>query len=229
MIAAALYARVSTSQQEKEATIESQIAALMEYASQKGYKISTEHQYLDQAVSGARLDRPQLDQLRDMAPEQQFKVVLCLSPDRLARQYVYQRVILDELATAGVEMIFLSQPEGADTPQAELMLGIQGLFAEYERTVIAERMRRGRLHRMKTGQLMSNKPPYGYRYVPLGQAGGGKWHIVSSQAEVVQDIFSQYQAGQRVADIVRSSQSGHYPQSPTKTMGRGYRAPYPAR
>ncbi len=203
MKTAALYARESTSQQEKEATIESQIAALKDYASDEGYQIDPEHQFIDQAVSGARLDRPGLDRLRDLAGEQQFQVVLCLSPDRLARQYVYQRVILDELATAGVEIIFLSHPQGADTPQAELMLGLQGLFAEYERTVIAERMRRGRLHRFKTGQLMHNQPPYGYRYVPLDQPDGGKWHLVEHLAQVVRDIFNLYQTGQRVADIVR--------------------------
>jgi site-specific DNA recombinase len=219
MKSAALYARVSTTQQEKEATIESQIATLQEYASQQGYEISPDHQFIDQAVSGARLDRPGLDRLRDLAGEQHFQVVLCLSPDRLARQYVYQRVVLDELATVGVEMIFLSQPEAADTPQAELMLGLQGLFAEYERAVIAERMRRGRLHRLKTGQLMPNNPPYGYRYLPLGQPGGGKWHLVPHQAEVVREIFSLYHSGQRVADIVRHLNQAAIPSPKGKRWG----------
>ncbi len=219
MKSVALYARVSTTQQEKEATIESQIAALQEYASQQGYEIAPNHQFIDQAVSGARLDRPGLDRLRDLAGEQLFKVVLCLSPDRLARRYVYQRVVLDELATAGVEMIFLSQPEGADTPQAKLMLGLQGLFAEYERAVIVERMRRGRLHRLKTGQLMPHTPPYGYRYVPLEQPGGGKWHIIPPQAEVARDIFSRYHAGQRVADIVRYLNQAAIPSPKAKQWG----------
>lgn len=219
MITAALYARVSTTQQEKESTIESQITALQEYASKEGYKITPEHQFIDQAISGSRLDRPALDKLRDSASEQHFQVVLCLSPDRLARQYVYQRVLLDELATAGVEMIFLSQPDGADSPQAELLLGLQGLFAECERTVIGERMRRGRLHRLKTGQLMPNNPPYGYRYVPIGQAGSGKWHIVPHQAEIVQDIFSRYQGGQRVADIMHYLNEAAIPSPKAKQWG----------
>jgi site-specific DNA recombinase len=219
MIAAAIYARVSTTQQEKEATIESQIAALQEYASQQGYKLDPKHQFIDQAVSGARLNRPGLDRLRDLASEQHFKVVLCLSPDRLARQYVYQRLILDELATAGVKMLFLSQPEVADTPQAELMLGLQGLFAEYERAAIMDRMRRGRLHRLRTGQLMPNNPPYGYRYVPLGQPGGGKWHIMPHQAELVRDIFSRYHSGQRVADIVRYLNQAAIPSPKGKLWG----------
>ena len=161
MISASLYARVSTARQEQEATIESQLAALDNYAHRQGYQIAPEHRFIDQAVSGYRLDRPALDRLRDLASESLFEVVLCLAPDRLARRYIYQRLLLDELSRAEVTVIFVSQPDLADNPQAELLLGIQGLFAEYERTVIAERMRRGKLHRIKTGQLMPSQAPYG--------------------------------------------------------------------
>lgn len=202
MIPASLYARVSTSRQEQEATIESQIAALDAYAAEHGYQIGPEHRFIDQAVSGYRLDRPALDHLRDLASEQLFQVVLCLDPDRLARRYIYQRLLLDELSTAGVTVIFLSQPELADSPQAELMLGIQGLFAEYERAVMAERMRRGKLHRIRTGQLMPSQAPYGYRYLPRDQPGGGQWRLVAYQAEVVRDIFSWYKSGLTITQIV---------------------------
>lgn len=201
MLAASLYARVSTARQEQEATIESQIAALDAYAQEHGYQIVPEHRFIDQAVSGYRLDRPALDRLRDLASEQLFQVVLCLEPDRLARRYIYQRLILDELSAAGVTVIFLSQPEVADSPQAELMLGIQGLFAEYERAVIAERMRRGKLHRIRTGQLMPSQAPYGYRYVPRDHPGGSQWLLVAHQAEVVRDIFSWYKSGLTIAQI----------------------------
>jgi len=202
MIAASLYARVSTLRQEQEATIDSQIAALDTYAQEQGYQIEPEHRFIDQAVSGYRLDRPALDRLRDLASEQSFQVVLCLDPDRLARRYIYQRLILDELSQAGVTVIFLSQPEMADGPQAELMLGIQGLFAEYERAVIADRMRRGKLHRIKTGQLMPSQAPYGYRYLPRDQPGGGQWLQVGYQADVVRDIFIWYKSGLTISKIV---------------------------
>lgn len=202
MIAASLYARVSTSRQEQEATIESQIAALDAYAQEHGYQIEPEHRFIDQAVSGYRLDRPGLDRLRDLASEQKFEVVLCLDPDRLARRYIYQRLILDELSTAGVRVIFLSQPDLADSAQSNLMLGIQGLFAEYERAVIADRMRRGKLHRIRTGQLMPPQAPYGYRYLPRDQPGGGQWRLVAYQAEVVRDIFIWYKSGLTISKIV---------------------------
>ncbi len=68
----ALYARVSTPQQVEEATIESQIAAIEAYGAEQGYSLNPDHYYLDQAVSGGQLDRPQLNRLRDMAPEGHF-------------------------------------------------------------------------------------------------------------------------------------------------------------
>jgi len=172
---AALYARVSTLQQEQEATIESQVAALEAYARQHGYLLSPELYFLDQAVSGAQLARPALDRLRDLAAEGAFTVVLCLSPDRLARNYAHQWVLLDELQRAGVQVIFVNQPAVADSPQGQLLLGIQGLFAEYERAMITERLRRGKLYRIRHGQLVNPNPPYGYRYIPVSKPGGGRW------------------------------------------------------
>ncbi|RME49667.1 MAG: recombinase family protein [Chloroflexi bacterium] len=201
MTSAAIYARVSTARQEQEASIDSQIAALMQYVDQVGYRVADEHHFIDQGVSGARLDRPALDRLRDLAPEGAFEVVLCLSPDRLARRYVYQRLVLDELAAVGVRVIFLSQPEVPDDPHQELLLGIQGLFAEYERAVISERMRRGKLHRLKTGQLMPPQAPYGYQYRPVSEPDGGRWVVVLRQAEVVRDIFRWYTSGCTVSQI----------------------------
>ena len=83
---AAIYARVSTPQQEQEATIESQVAAVEAYAKEQGYSLNPDHYFLYLAVSGAKLNRPALDRLRDLAAEAVFSVVLCLSPDRLSRQ-----------------------------------------------------------------------------------------------------------------------------------------------
>ena len=114
---AALYARVSTPQQEEEATVESQIAALEAYAKQEGYELASAHYFIDEAVSGAQLARPALDRLLDLASEAVFEVVLCLSPDRLARQYAHQWVLLDLLKRVGVEVIFIDQPHLGDSPQ----------------------------------------------------------------------------------------------------------------
>jgi len=187
----ALYARVSTSQQEEEATIESQVAALEEYARKQDYQVRREHYYLDQAVSGASLVRPALDQLRDQAAEQGFTVLLCLSPDRLARQYVHQRLLLDEFEREGVQVQFLNQPALEDSPSSRLLLGIQGLFAEYEREVITDRLRRGKLYQIRRGQHYY-PAPYGYRYLAIGEAGGGRWEVHPAEARVVGWIYQWY-------------------------------------
>jgi len=189
---AALYARVSTAQQEQEATIASQVAALESYAQQQGYTLSPAHYYLDNGVSGAKLVRPALERLRDQAAEGAFAVVLCLSPDRLARQYAHQWVLLDELQRAGVKVLFISQPPVSDDPQGQLLLGIQGLFGEYERAMITERFRRGRLYRIRRGDLVNPNAPYGYRYIPVGEPGGGHWALEPVEADVVRRIYAWY-------------------------------------
>jgi site-specific DNA recombinase len=135
----ALYARVSTTRQEQAATIESQVAELESYAQEQGYEINEKLIFLDQAVSGACLARPALDRLRDVAYEGGIDMLLCLSPDRLARQYVHQRLLLDEFQRWGVAVQFINQPDLEDTPQNRLLLGVQGLFSEYEREVVSSR------------------------------------------------------------------------------------------
>lgn len=189
---AALYARVSTLQQEQDATIESQVAALEAYAQEHGYRLSPEWRFLDQGVSGAQLARPALDRLRDLAAEGLFAAVLCLSPDRLARQYAHQWVLLDELQRAGVQVIFVDQPTATDTPQGQLLMGVRGLFAEYERAVILERLRRGKLYRIRQGELVNPNPPYGYRYIPVSEPKGGRWEPHSVEADVVRRIYQWY-------------------------------------
>ena len=169
---AALYARVSTRRQEQEATIESQLDRLTSYTRQHTYELPAELQFIDQAVSGKQLARPGLDRLRDAAAAGAFTTLLCLSPDRLARNLGAQQVVLDELRRADVTVIFLDQPSLGDSPQAKLLLDMQGAFAEYERVLISDRMRRGRLYRLRQGHTA----PYPRRMAigtnPPGPNGG---------------------------------------------------------
>jgi len=200
---AALYARVSTTQQEQEATIESQIAAIEAFARQQDYQLAPELYFPDQAISGARLDRPALNRMRDLASEGRFDVILCYSPDRLARHYAHQWVLLDELRRVGVEVLFVNQPAAPEGPQGQLLLGIQGLFAEYERAQITERLRRGRLYRIRQGKLVNPPPPYGYRYIPVHEPGGGRWAINAPEAAVVRSIYRWYtEEGLTITQIV---------------------------
>lgn len=188
----ALYARVSTERQEQAGTIESQVAELESYALEQGHQIDVESIFLDQGVSGGCLARPALDRLRDLAYEGGIDVLLCLSPDRLARQYVHQCLLLEEFQRWGVEVQFIHQPDLEDTPQNRLLLGVQGLFAEYERAVMRERMRRGRLYRIRQGGRCFHPAPFGYRYIPVSETNGGRWEIDIQEAAVVQQIFAWY-------------------------------------
>jgi site-specific DNA recombinase len=170
---AALYARVSTDRQEKEQTIRSQLAAITRYADQQGFRHTPAQIYKDEGYSGTWLDRPGLDELRDHAREGRFDVVVVLCPDRLARRYAYQVLLLEELKRTGIEVHFCERPI-SDTPDDQLLMQIQGAIAEYERAKLLERCRRGRLHRARQGELAPPQTPYGYVYGARKYAGDGR-------------------------------------------------------
>jgi site-specific DNA recombinase len=186
---AALYARVSTAQQEEQGTIASQVTTLKERIAQDNCHLDPAHEFSDDGVSGAYLARSGLDRLRDQASEGEFEVLYMLSPDRLARRYAHQCVVLEELARWGVEVVFLNQPVIGDSPEDRLMVQILGVLAEYERELIRDRLRRGKLYKARQGQVLTTKPAYGYRYIPLDQPGGGRWEINESEAVMVRNMF----------------------------------------
>jgi site-specific DNA recombinase len=189
----AIYARVSTEAQEAKGTIGSQIAVLRERAAAEGHDVVSE--FLDDGHSGARLDRPGLDALRDAAEAGLLDAVWCLSPDRLARVYAYQVIVLDELGRHGVAVLFADAPALDDDPQARLLTQVQGVIAEYERAKIAERYRRGKLWRARAGEVISWKAPYGYRRLPRTADGPPRLEIYEPEAAVVRRVFDDYVAG----------------------------------
>ena len=188
---AALYARVSTDLQEKEQTIQSQLAVITGYAERQGFRHSTALTYTDDGYSGTWLDRPGLDELRDHAREGRFEVVVVLCPDRLARRYAYQVLLLEELKRAGVAIHFCERPIN-DSPDDQLLLQIQGAIAEYERAKVLERCRRGRLHRARRGELAPPNPPYGYHYAARKYGGDGQIRIHGEEAAMVRQAFRWY-------------------------------------
>jgi site-specific DNA recombinase len=187
----ALYARVSTDLQEKEQTIQSQLAVITGYAERHGLRHSTALTYTDDGYSGTWLDRPGLDELRDHAREGRFEVVVVLCPDRLARRYAYQVLLLEELKRAGVAIHFCERPIN-DSPDDQLLLQIQGAIAEYERAKVLERCRRGRLHRARRGELAPPNPPYGYHYAARKYGGDGQIRIHEEEAAMIRQVFRWY-------------------------------------
>ena len=202
---AAIYARVSSDRQRREQTIASQTAALRELAAGRELLVPEDLVFEDEGVSGAVLRRPQLERLRDLAVEGRFEVLLCHAPDRLARRYAYQVLLLEEFQRAGIEVIFAKEPERSGTPEDELLRQFQGMIAEYERAQIAERCRRGKLHRARAGAVsVLARAPYGYRYVKKSEHADALYEIDESEAPVVREIFRRYvEDGESIAQVAR--------------------------
>jgi site-specific DNA recombinase len=189
---AAIYARVSTPRQARDQNTDQQVARLERYAEQKGWVLDGERIYLDEGYSGASLNRPGLDALRDAAAMAEFEVVLVTAPDRLARKYVHQVLLLEELQGRGCRVEFAERPMSQD-PNDQLLLQIRGAVAEYERTLIAERMRRGRLAKLRAGQLLPwMRVPFGYRTDPERPRDPAGLRVEGYEAAIVRQMFAWY-------------------------------------
>jgi site-specific DNA recombinase len=190
-IQTALYARVSSEQQAEAHTIASQVAALRERATTDELVIPASLEFLDDGYSGATLVRPALEHLRDAAAAGGIDRLYVHSPDRLARKYAYQVLLVEELGRCGVEVIFLNRALG-QSPEDDLLLQVQGMMAEYERAKILERHRRGKLHAAREGSVnVLSGAPYGYRYVNKHDGGGhARYDLIPDEARVVRHIFA---------------------------------------
>lgn len=146
----AISARVSSEQQSDAKTIESQVGELRAHIKSLGLSLPVEHEFLDDGYSGATLIRPGLERLRDVVATGGIDQLYVHCPDRLARNYAHQVLLLEEFVHAGVEVHFLNREVG-QTPEDQLLLQVQGMISEYERAKILERSRRGKRHAARTG------------------------------------------------------------------------------
>ena len=161
-------------------------------AAERGWELDDQHVYRDDGYSGARIGRPGLDRLRDHAALAELDVVLVTAPDRLARNYVHQVLLIDELAARGCQVEFLDRPMSAD-PHDQLLLQIRGAVAEYERTLIAERMRRGRQAKLRAGTLLPwTTAPFGYRLDPERPRRADAVRVEPGEAALVAQLFDWY-------------------------------------
>lgn len=187
---AAIYARVSSERQAQNGTIDSQVAALRERVRQDGLALEEELCFIDDGYSGSTLVRPALERLRDQAASGAVDRLYVHSPDRLARRYAYQVLLVEEWQHAGVDLVFLNRPLGQGA-EDDLLLQVQGIVAEYERAKILERSRRGKLHAARSGRVsVLSNAPYGYRYVSKQLAvGEARFEVCLPEAQVVREIF----------------------------------------
>ena len=182
---AAIYCRVSTEEQAERYGLSSQLTELRALTVRKGYTVPEGAEFLDDGYSGADLDRPALNRLRQGLRAKAFQIILVHDPDRLARKLAHQLLLMEEIERAGVEIEFLTVSKDA-TPEGRLLLQVKGVIAEYEREKIRERTSRGRKEKARRGLVVAGPCPYGYRPDP---ANSGKLIIHEDEAETVRRIY----------------------------------------
>jgi site-specific DNA recombinase len=221
LLIVALYARVSSEKQSQENTIASQLGALLERIAQDGCTVPEDLRFIDDGVSGNTLIRPGLERLRDAVANGALDRLYIYHPDRLSRNYAYQVLLIDEFTRAGVEVIFLNHA-GGDSPEEKLLLQMQGMIAEYERTKITERCRRGKRYAARRGSLtVLCHAPYGYRYLAK-HTGTPAWEIIAAEAAIVRQIFD-WVAHERVslAEVARRLNHSKTPTRGGRPWNRG--------
>ena len=192
----------------KEQTIKNQIMAFADLAKKNNWRIIQE--YKDDDWSGDILERPELDKLRLDAKNKNraWEALLIYDPDRLARRYSYQELVMDELREAGVELLFVT----VSTPknhEEKMMMGVRGIFNEWERMKISERFRLGKLRKVREGHLLVSEALYGYDYIRGDKENKihGHYKINDKEAEVVRNIFSWVgENGLTIRAVVRKLQ-----------------------
>ncbi|TSC84480.1 MAG: Uncharacterized protein G01um101416_1067 [Microgenomates group bacterium Gr01-1014_16] len=185
---AGLYARVSTSRQEDQETIESQVVEIKARIEADGNMLAAENVFVDDGWTGEMLQRPGLDLMRDAAVDGKFEALYVYDRGRLSRVFAYQEIIIEELIDKGVKFVTLHDVQ-AQTPEERVLQAMQGVFHEYERVKIAERMRRGKLYKARNGILINGQAPYGYTYIPKQGNESAKIEINENEVDVVRKVF----------------------------------------
>ena len=158
---AILYARVSTDEQARSGfSLAQQLEALREYANREGYDVLEE--VSDPGQSGASLERPGMDRVRDLVAAGGVSVVLAQDRDRFAREPAYHYMLRREFEEHGTKIRALNN-RGDESPEGELTDGILDQLAKFERAKTAERSRRGKLRKAREGKIVAtNKIKHGF-------------------------------------------------------------------
>ena len=216
---AAVYVRVSTPKQVHQQTLEQQLERLRDHLREQGLTLEESLIFRDDGYSGSRLNRPGLDRLRDASRERRLDQVVLTAPDRLARNYVHQVLLLEEFEQNGCQVKFLDRPMRQD-PHDQLLLQIRGAVAEYERALITERMRRGRLAKLRAGILLPwTHAPYGYCPHPDRPRDPCGLTLDPGAAAVVSEIFARYlEPGAGLLQVARLLRDRQTPSPTGKTF-----------
>jgi site-specific DNA recombinase len=209
----AIYARVSTDEQAEHGTsLEEQVRRCRAHAGPDAEII----EFVDDGVSGKSLQRPQLQTLLERARQGAIGRVICLDPDRLARNLLHQLMIADDLRAAGVQVEFLQFGADTGSPDGKLLFHVRGAISEFEAAQIARRMYSGKLVRAREGRVAGGTCIFGYRLDRLRQ----QWVEEPREARTVRMMFAwapemgTWRIAQRLnAEGVRSRFGGRWSQS----------------
>jgi len=190
-LVAALYARCSTARQEQEATIKSQLAEVKERIVKDGNHLPPNLIFVDDGWTGTLLERPALDAMRDAAQAGEFTVLYTYDRGRIARKFTYQEIVIEELEDREIKFLPIKDKE-VETDEDRIMQGMQGLFAEYERMKIAERLRRGKMYKARNGTIINGQALYGYKRISKTKTRGARFAINEEEAQIVRMIWQWF-------------------------------------
>lgn len=217
---AIIYARVSTDDQaEKGYSLPTQLEAMREYAKENGMKVVRE---LQDDFSGAKLDRPALDELRGKLERKEADAVIVYAADRLSRNLAHLLILREEFNRAGVELHYVNRGKSQDTAESRLTENIEGVIAEFEREKIKERTRRGKIAKAKAGKWVgAGFVPYGFRKVGIKQ--DSRLEIDEQEAQIVRRIFDMYVGQNGYTPTPMKTIARLLTQEGIPTPGRGYK------
>jgi len=190
MTKAICYTRVSTKGQKEEGTsLETQLEACLKFAHEHNYEVPT-GLIFPEDWSGATLDRPNLEEVRNQVRSRAVQALIVYSTDRLARNPIHLAIVAEECEKHKVRLSFVTEPLDA-SPEGQLIMYVKGYAAQIEREKIADRTIRGKRMRAKQGRIPAGSGIglYGYDYIRGKENGQGVRKVNEEHAAVVKMIF----------------------------------------
>jgi site-specific DNA recombinase len=200
---AIIYARVSTDEQARSGySLAQQIEACRAWCEREGYEVL--EVITDPGQSGASLERPGMDRVRDLVAAGGVSVVLAQDRDRFAREPAYHYLLQQEFEEHGTKIRALNE-RGDDSPEGELTDGILDQLGKYERAKTAERSRRGKLRKAREGKVIAiHTPNYGFRYNATREG----YEVDEEAMRVVRRIFRMIGSERRTLYAVKRTFEG---------------------
>lgn len=194
-IKVAIYTRVSTQEQEVDGySLDAQNKRLREYVTNNpGLNQVTQDEWIfSDTDSGSIIDRPSLTKLRELVAQKKIQAVLVWKIDRLSRNLQHLLILFDEFEKAGVSLISLQENINFSGPIGKLVFQMFGAIAQFERELIKDRTKVGRIASAEAGNFTGATIPFGYRAIANANGKGKKLEVITSEKMWVRKIFTMY-------------------------------------